>query len=45
MHSRLVKCVKCDHLSYDVAFYCGKCNCDLDLKTRVEDEECPLKNW
>ena len=35
------KCVKCPFLEFDVAFYCGVCECTLSMKGRVIDEVCP----
>lgn len=44
-NTRLKICSSCLSLDYDVEFFCGNCKCGLDQKSRVPDEECPLKKW
>lgn len=26
-------------------FVCGECGCPIPMKTRVKEEDCPLKKW
>ena len=40
---RISTCNKCDKLTK--TRQCSECLCFVDLKTKIKQEECPLKKW
>ena len=40
--ARMEICNKC---KFNAAGICSKCTCIIEMKTRVEEESCPLKKW
>jgi hypothetical protein len=41
---RLAICRKCEFF-HPAPMRCQKCNCFLNLKTRLETEHCPIAKW
>lgn len=38
-------CNKCPHKKGVIRKWCGVCLCTIKVKTKFEDEECPLLKW
>ena len=40
---RLITCNGCEHISEK--FTCGKCGCDMTMKSKWATSECPENKW
>lgn len=42
---RLDICKKCEFVKNKVLLRCGKCECLLNLKTKLKEVVCPIGKW